>query len=246
MFFGIGFVVLSQTNETQTTEKHKITDFQKAKRVLKRFYAKVGKDFYCGCSFEKDEEELGRFKIDVSSCGLQARKDAKRQTWIEWEHIVPAYQFGKDRECWTKSNCESNGKNLRGRKCCQANDAVFNEMEADMHNIVPVPGEINADRGILPFGEIQGETREYGSCDFEINFKGSLAEPKPEIRGDIARIYFYMEWRYQIPIPEGKRKLYETWNQEDPPDTFEIRKNEIVERLQKVKNPFVEGGFPNP
>lgn len=246
LVFGFGYVLFSESNEAETSSKNRITDFQKAKRVLKRFYKQVGKDFYCGCRFEKDEEELGRFKIDHSSCGLEARKDGKRQTWIEWEHIVPAHSFGKNRECWTKPNCEVNGKSVKGRKCCTATDPEFNLIEADLHNIVPVPGEINADRGIFPFGEIDGEVRLYGDCDFEVNFQKSIAEPKPEIRGDIARIYFYMEWRYQIPIPDGKRELYQSWHKLDPPDTFEIRKNELVERIQKVKNPFVEGEIPVP
>lgn len=237
----LAFAVLPEKKESITTDKHAITDFQKAKRVLKRFYSKIGKDFYCGCDFEKDEEELGRFKINHDSCGLKARKDSKRQTWIEWEHVVPAHSFGKDRECWTKPNCEVSGKIVKGRKCCTAIDLEFNLIEADLNNIVPVPGEINADRGIFPFGEIEGEPRVYGSCDFEIHFKDAVAEPKPEIRGDIARIYFYMEWKYGIPIPTGKRDLYKSWHELDPPDTFEIRKNQIVERIQKQKNPFVDG-----
>lgn len=240
----MGITILSQNQTEERSEKSRITDFQKAKRVLKRFYEKLGKDFYCGCAFEKDETELGRFKINFESCGLDFRKDAKRQTWIEWEHIVPAHSFGKSRECWTKPNCEVGGKLLRGRKCCSATDPEFNLIEADLHNIVPVPGEINADRGIFPFGDIPGEPRAYGQCDFEVNFKDSVAEPKADIRGDIARIYFYMEWKYRIPVPEGKRELYESWSRLDPPDTFEIRKNEIVERIQKNGNPFVVGDTP--
>lgn len=236
----LAYAVLSEKKESIATEKHAITDFQKAKRVLKRFYAKIGKDFYCGCNFEKDEEELGRFKINHNSCGLKARKDSKRQTWIEWEHIVPAHSFGKDRECWTKKDCELNGKPVRGRKCCQTIDPEFNKIEADLHNIFPVPGEINADRGIFSFGEIEGEERNYGLCDFEVNFKEQTAEPEPKIRGDIARTYFYMEWKYGIVIPEGRRKLYETWDKLDPPDTFEIRKNEIIEKIQSIKNPFID------
>ncbi|TGM45137.1 nuclease [Leptospira biflexa] len=246
LFLCLAYTLLSEKKGDGIENKHSITDFQKAKRVLKRFYAKVGKDFYCGCDFEKDEEELGRFKINHDSCGLKARKDSKRQTWIEWEHVVPAHSFGKERECWTKPNCESGGKFLKGRKCCTATDPEFNLIEADLHNIVPVPGEINADRGIFPFGEIDGEPRAYGDCDFEIHFKNAVAEPKLDIRGDIARIYLYMEWRYGIPIPEGKRDLYKSWSALDPPDTFEIRKNEIVERVQKQTNPFVDGTLKEP
>ncbi|EOQ98038.1 nuclease, EndA/NucM family [Leptospira wolbachii serovar Codice str. CDC] len=238
----LSLFLYSQTEEkTRINEKqNRVTDFQKAKRILKRFYKKVGTDFYCGCSFADDTEVPGRLKIDFESCGLSSRKDNHRQTWIEWEHIVPAHSFGKDRECWTKKDCELNGKLVRGRKCCQAIDPEFNQIEADLHNIVPVPGEINADRGIFSYGEIEGEERNYGLCDFEVNFKEQTAEPKQNIRGDIARIYFYMEWKYRITIPEGRRKLYETWNKLDPPDTFEIRKNEIIERIQSVKNPFID------
>ncbi|MGE8720077.1 endonuclease [Leptospira terpstrae] len=232
----------SKSEETESVKEihNRTIDFQKAKRILKRFYKKVGTDFYCGCRFSDDIEVPGRLKIDFESCGLASRKDNHRQTWIEWEHIVPAHSFGKDRECWTKKDCELKGKNVRGRKCCQATDPEFNQIEADLHNIVPVPGEINADRGIFSYGEIEGEERNYGQCDFEVNFKEQTAEPKPNIRGDIARTYFYMEWKYGIKIPEGRRKLYESWNKLDPPDTFEIRKNEIIERFQSVKNPFID------
>lgn len=238
----VSFFLYAQTEEKEEPKEllSKEFDFQKAKRILKRFYKKVGTDFYCGCSFTEDKENFGRLKIDFSSCGLTSRKDNHRQTWIEWEHIVPAHSFGSSRECWTQKNCEANGKPVRGRKCCRATDPEFNRMEADMHNIVPVPGEINADRGTFSYGEIEGEERNYGLCDFEINFKEQTAEPKPNIRGDIARTYFYMEWKYGIPVPENRRKLYESWNQLDPPDTFEIRKNEIIEKIQKVKNPFID------
>lgn len=234
-------IVLYNILDIHSQENHKsrINDFQSAKKVLRRFYRKIGEDFYCGCKFSDDSEELGRFRISQESCGLESRKDSRRQTYIEWEHVVPAASFGRDRECWTNSNCASGDKILRGRKCCQKTDPEFNLIESDLHNIVPVPGEINADRGIFPFGIVDGEPRAYGSCDFEVDFKNQTAEPKENIRGDIARIYFYMEWQWKIPIPSGKRDLYESWDKLDPPDTLEIRKNEIIERLQGRKNPFI-------
>lgn len=39
---------------------------------------------------------------------------------------------------------------------------------------------------------LEGEARLYGSCDVEIDFKAKVIEPKPDIRGNIARTYFYM------------------------------------------------------
>lgn len=41
-----------------------------------------------------------------------------------------------------------------------------------------------------------GEDRIFGTCDFE--FESDEAEPKEDIRGDIARIYFYMKQTYGL------------------------------------------------
>ena len=49
-----------------------------------------------------------------------------RANRIEWEHIMPAENFGKHLPCW------QNG----GRKACEK-DPLFNKMEGDMHNLVP-------------------------------------------------------------------------------------------------------------
>ncbi|WP_246047910.1 endonuclease [Leptospira ilyithenensis] len=219
--------------------KTEITDYPTAKKVLKRIYRKVGVDFYCGCRFDDDEELAGRFRIDTS-CGLSARTASPRAFLIEWEHIVPAYSFGKDRECWTRKDCEFAGKKIRGRKCCERTDSDFKLIEADLHNLVPVPGEINNDRAHYFFGEIEGEKRDYGTCDFEVDFKNQIAEPREEIRGDIARIFFYMEKQWNIAIPFDKRTLYEKWNKLDPPSTFEIRKNDLIEKSQGRRNPFID------
>ncbi len=216
-----------------------VTDFSKAKKFLRRIYRNVGKEFYCGCQFTPDTEKKGGFQILNESCGLTSRTGSDRSYLIEWEHIVPAYSFGKDRACWKKEDCESKGKIIRGRKCCSATDPVFREIEADLHNLVPSPGEINNDRGHFPFGIIEGEKREYGKCDFEVDFKTHVAEPREAIRGDIARIYLYMEMQWGVRIPSETKKLYLFWHENDPADAFEIRRNEIIERIQGRKNPFI-------
>ncbi|TGN18800.1 nuclease [Leptospira idonii] len=203
-------------------------------------YKKIGVEFYCGCPFDTEPDEQGRFRIFSGKCGLKTRTGSPRSYLVEWEHIVPAHAFGKHRECWTKPDCSFSGKSLKGRKCCEAIDPEFKEIEADLHNLVPAPGEINNDRGNYFFAEIEGERREYGTCDFEVDFRRQIAEPRPAIRGDIARIYFYMEKQWGISIPPDKRKIYEAWNKEDPTDTFEIRRNDLIEKVQGRRNPFID------
>jgi len=109
-----------------------------------------------------------------------------------------------------------------------------------MHNLVPSAGELNADRGNFSFGEIAGEARKYGNCDFEVDFSRKLAEPRPEIRGDIARAYLYMDEQYGIDLGDTERTLFLNWHRVDPPDSWEIEKARIVERLQGRKQRFVQ------
>jgi deoxyribonuclease-1 len=54
-------------------------------------------ELYCGCKWKWVGKSGGR--IDAESCGLQARKQQTRAERTEWEHIVPAWTFGHQRQC---------------------------------------------------------------------------------------------------------------------------------------------------
>jgi deoxyribonuclease-1 len=91
-------------------------------------------EFYCGCKWDWTGESGGR--IDPKSCGYETRAQQTRADRIEWEHIVPAWMVGHQRQCWQKG----------GRKRCIAEDPVFRVMEADLFNLYPSVGEVNGDR----------------------------------------------------------------------------------------------------
>ncbi len=105
-------------------------------------------------------------------------------------------------------------------------------MEADLYNLVPAVGEINGNRSNYSFSIISGEKREYGSCDFEI--ENRKAEPRENIRGDIARIYFYMHWAYpgRGIISKKNNKLFLVWDKADPVDEWECERAGRIERIQ--------------
>jgi len=67
----------------------------------------------------------------------------------------------------------------------------YRYMQADLYNLVPANGQINALCSNYSYAMIPGEPSRFGECDMEIENK--KAEPRPEIRGDVARIYFYMD-----------------------------------------------------
>ena len=196
--------------------------------------AGVEETLYCGCGFNSEK------KINQSVCGYKPRKKTnKRSQRLEWEHVMPAFKFGKVLRCWREPICTKfNGRPFSGRKCCSKVSPEFNQMEADMHDLFPVVGEINADRANYPFGEITGEKRKYGLCDMEI--KRSVAEPTENIRGDIARAYFYMSYQYKVPLLEKKENMLRIWHVMDPPDIWEMDRNSLIEQKQGNRNLFID------
>lgn len=198
-----------------------IDNFQEAKRYLPSINEGIEKEVYCGCNYTKT-------KIDPS-CGILPRKNKTRAYRIEWEHVVPAYTLSKGFECWSKG----------GRKLCEATNKELNKRYGDLHNLLPSAGELNADRNNYSYGMIDGEERKYGSCDFEVDFTNDLAEPPPNIRGDIARIYFYIIDKYNIQVSERELQLFYRWKDEDPVDSTELLRNNRIRELTGVNNPYV-------
>ncbi len=128
------------------------------------------------------------------------------------------------------------------RKECRLNSALFNQIEADLHNLYPARTEINKERSSIAFGMVNGEKRNYGSCDFEIQHRRPrLVEPREEVRGNIARSMFYMADTYNLTLFEKQIAILEKWHREDPPDQFEKDRNDKIEKIQGNRNPYIDG-----
>ncbi len=130
---------------------------------------------------------------------------------MEWEHVVPAWWLGHQLQCWQDG----------GRPNCRKTDKTFRLAEADVRNLVPAIGEVNGDRSNFRFGMLEGEAKQYSKCDFEVDCKARVAEPRPEVRGDIARTYIYMADKYKIRLSMQQRRLFDTWSKQDPIDSWE-------------------------
>ncbi len=221
------------------TVPHNNTSFSKSKKLMEQVYYDNMFSFYCNCqySYQITDKSI-KAVVDNKSCGYMPRKNQKRGKYIEWEHVVLAWAFGNTRKCWREEICtDKYGNKYKGRKCCTKIDKVFKAMEADMYNLYPAVGELNADRKNYKYGIIPGEERKYGACDFEVADK--LVEPKENIRGDIARTYFYMEKTYNVPISDKQRKLFEVWDKQDKIDEWEIIRAKRIEKIQGNRNTFV-------
>lgn len=229
----LSFLIITFLLQLPQSHADSTINFTKAKKLLSKNAKELGlKSFYCGCDIEW--RDLKGSPI-TNKCGYTPRKSFsksgeinERAKRIEWEHVMPAYRLSKNLSCW------ANG----GRKACK-NDQKFNQMEGDLNNLVPAIGEVNGDRSNFEYGIIPGEVRLYGQCDFEIDFKAKKAEPREDIRGDIARIYFYMKDTYNLSLPSDTLKMMEAWEKADPVSEDEISHNKNIIRLGGKKNPYL-------
>lgn len=199
--------------------------FSESKKLLKEIYKDNQTTFYCGCKYTPSNKDN---MIDRNSCGYVPRneltkkgKENERANRIEWEHIMPAENFGRHLACWKDG----------GRKAC-SKDPIFNKMEADMHNLVPAIGELNADRSNFRYGADKPKVGMYGECKFEVDFDANRAYVRDEIKGDIARAYLYMSKTYNINLSDQEKKLMEAWDKQDPIDEWEIEKNKRIEKIK--------------
>jgi len=123
----------------------------------------------------------------------------------------------------------------------------------DAHHIRPTDVSVNGARGNKDFDNGGQEHSEaLGNYYTEYTW-----EPRDAVKGDVARMIFYMSVRYEgdngepdlevvdyvntSPEPEhGKYSTLYEWHQQDPPDEFEMNRNEVIYSYQGNRNPFID------
>ncbi|MGL5388464.1 MAG: deoxyribonuclease I [Enterobacterales bacterium] len=203
-----------------------INNFTQAKAAAAKINQDAPGSFYCGCKIDWQ----GKKGIpNLNSCGYQVRKNAQRAERIEWEHVVPAWQFGHQLQCWQQG----------GRKNCNK-DPVYRQIEIDLHNLQPAIGEVNGDRNNFMYSQWRGGEGQYGQCEMKVDFKNKQAEPPARARGAIARTYFYMRDRYQLPLSRQQTQLFEAWNRLYPVSAWECQREARIAIVQGAHNPYIQ------
>lgn len=131
----------------------------------------------------------------------------------------------------------------------------MNETDAehnDLHHVRPTDPGVNSIRSNKEFDEggtlVNGTTDCYSDSD--------SFEPRDEVKGDIARMLFYMAVRYEGTDGEidleiidqidgssptiGLLNILLKWHEEDPVDDFERNRNDIIFTYQGNRNPFID------
>lgn len=153
-------------------------------------------------------------------------RKARAKADVNAEHVFPMSWVTKDLKCGT-------------RKQCQANSAEFRVIESDLHNIYPAGRVVNKARSNYRFGDVAGEQRHFGQCDFEVSAQKRIAEPASAKRGEIARSMLYLAYQYDLTLHRKTEKLMRDWDRQDPPNAEEKRRQAIIQREQGRENPFI-------
>ena len=126
----------------------------------------------------------------------------------------------------------------------------------DLHHMRPSFADSNSSRGNLDFDD--GGSTGVPSCAV-CRRDGDSFEPRPEVKGDLARGLFYMTVRYDggdgfadLALNDqtcnssgapnhGKLSTLVAWSLADPPDDRERARNELVDgTYQHNRNPFID------
>ncbi len=233
IFAGLLVAIMMPLLALTPEQNTKFGSFPSVKKAL--YSIQNEKTFYCGCEFHDG-------KVNLDSCGYKVRKSETRAARIEAEHVVPASKMCGQTTAWTQGHPDcitGKGQRYKGRQCAEKVIPVCDRALNDLRNLRPAIGEINGDRSDLDFGEIPGEVRKYGTCDFETAEK--IAEPADSIRGDIARIYLFMNITYPELqfLNEVEAGMFRQWSQDDPVSPEECKRNEEVAKLQGSPNTIV-------
>ena len=221
--------------------------FSKSKKELRKIYQGNQETIYCGCKYNyKDKKNM----INRESCGYIPRnirtkkgKINERANRIEWEHLIPAENFGRQFPCWREGNekcVEKNGKSYKGRKCCEKINQKYRIMQADMHNLYPAVGELNGDRSNFRFDFEEASGGQYGECKFDVLFKQRRARVKEELRGTIARTYLYFNKQYEMKLSKQEMRKFEAWNKQYPVNVWEVERNKRIAKTQGNTNEFIK------
>ena len=140
-------------------------------------------------------------------------------------------------------------------------------MKSDIWHVVPSDAKINNERGSDPLGEVGSSYSQskngyskWGKARSGLGYTGQVFEPNDEVKGDIARAYFYMVTCYENKISDWNSAanasyvfdgntypgltnwcltMMMRWSALDPVDDIEIARNNVI-AVKQNRNPFID------
>jgi endonuclease I len=176
----------------------------------------------------------------------------------DWYSNSTNYRHGSDTGSYKKEGDSYN----REHSVPQSWFSKASPMKSDIVHVVPTDGYVNNRRSSYPFGEVGNVTYQSNNGYSKLGssktagYSGTVFEPNDEIKGDIARIYFYMVTCYEDRCTGWSGGIFTSskypglikwtldmmmrWSKLDPVDERETARNNAVFAVQSNRNPYVD------
>lgn len=209
------------------------SSFAAAKKQMREVYGVIDRSFYCHCKITFPV-------IDIVSCDLKDRIVFKdRYASLAYEHVVPAALLKK--KLLRVSNTIIGASNCLGfsRRCFRRGSELFKSIEGDLHNIRPVVGRLNLLRGDKKITNLKKMSSRH-KCNFKVS--KLKFEPPDFVKGDVARIYLYMDKKYPelSLLNDGQKTIFKSWSLLDKVDVVERAINKRIMLIQGDSNSFIK------
>jgi len=192
-------------------------------------YTEVREYLFGHVYLEKDKD--GRFYVAPIYCNQKIKEGVGPYTipsialsGLNTEHVFPKAHFKRSR-----------------------NGNRYGEMKTDIHHLAPALMKVNSFRGSFHFGYPNSNLSSVDGCSESVRGKGAARGgsqtvflPRPEVRGDIARMIFYFAVRFDVAIQNVEEGMLRSWHEADPVTDKEKRTNNLKYAVQGNRNPFVD------
>ena len=174
-----------------------------------------------------------------------------RDTTLD-RRVVTCVYSGENKIYTEPFDWSSNGYSREHTYChswMPTNPATALPEYSDYHHLFPTNlNEVNIVRSNNALGIVVNVTSTYLGSKYGTDANGqTVFEPRDEHKGDAARAMMYEAICYTTisgnswALPSYQNQyLLKQWHFQDPPDNWEIARNDFVDSLQNNRNPFVD------
>ena len=162
---------------------------------------------------------------------------------IAWNHRASG-ENQANTDYWNREHIWPQSKGLKG-----------NLSRRDLYNIVPADSSVNSSRGNKYFDYASCPHKECADCRTD----SQRWEPPDDVKGDVARIVFYMDAVYNefswvemlnlmlvSAMQDGRKSDFGkldtllVWHCTDPVSQYERHRNNVISKIQGNRNRFVD------
>lgn len=174
-----------------------------------------------------------------------------RDTTLD-RRVVTCVYSGENKIYTEPFDWSSNGYSREHTYChswMPTNPATLLPEYSDYHHLFPTNlNDVNIVRSNNALGVVVNVTSTYLGSKYGTNANGqTVFEPRDEHKGDAARAMMYEAICYTTisgnswALPSYQNQyLLKQWHFQDPPDNWEIARNDFIDSLQNNRNPFVD------